>query len=485
MGAQRPRLLSLPEGVASLAAGRDAIEFAASLGVRLDDWQEWLVCQLLAERHDGSLASGVAVVIVPRQNGKNMVLAVVELYGLCIIGLRRQVHSAHLGDTAAEHMKLIKDLILDNDLDVEHGGYLQVYESNGKERVVNVETRGELSFNTRTKSTKRGTPPQRIVLDEALFLDEPALRAMVPALAAQSMDPETSPQVIVTSSAPLPESQVLHRLRRAGLNGGPRLFLAEWSCEVGCDITDRDNWYAANPGLGVRISEEFVADMEFAVVDADGFAIERLGVVFGEDGGNTELPEWASCFDGMSQMVGAAPVLAVDVSPDLKWTSIAVAGPRADGLGHIELVEHLPGTGDAVAMVAARIAGSQRASVHLDPRSPAGGLVPALQRTGVTVVEIGTTDLVRGCAELKHAVATGQLRHRGQAPLDAAVTGAAVRTVGDGWAWARRSSQVVISPLVAVTLAWHAWASMAPKRVRFISLDEVAKKLEEREKVNA
>lgn len=444
-------MLSLPAGIVNLEAGRDAVEFAGSLGLVLDDWQVWLVEQMLAERADGSLAAGVVVIIVPRQNGKNVVLAVVELYGLCVAGLRRQVHSAHLGDTAAEHMKFLKDLVLDNDLDVEHGGFVQVYESNGKERLVNVETRGELSFNTRTKSTKRGTPPQRIVLDEALFLDDQSLQAMVPALAAQSMNPETSPQVVVTSSAPLLESVVLHRLRRQAMAGGARTLFAEWSCVPGVDVTDREAWYASNPGLGVRIAEEYVADMELAVLPHDAFAVERLGVVVEEGVGSSELPGWTECLDAGSVRSGA-PVFAVDVAPDLSWTSIGVAARRADGLVHLELVEHLSGTGSAVDVLG-RIFDKHRVPVLVDPRSPAGGLIADLVRSGVGVVEVSTLDSVKACASLQQAVANGVVRHRGDGPLDAAVVNAAVRSSGDGWIWARRRSSVDISPLVAVTLA--------------------------------
>ena len=470
IGAQRPRSsgLHLPAGIGSVEAGRDAVEFAESLGIILDDWQSWLVECLLAERASGVLACPTGLVLVPRQNGKNVVLAAVELYGLCIAGLRRQVHSAHLTDTAAEHMKWLKDVILDNELDDDSGGYLHVYESNGKERIVNVETRGELSFNTRTKSTKRGASPQRIVFDEALFLTDEQFQAMTPSLAAQSMNVETYPQVILTSSAPLPESVLLNRLRAAGLSGAdPRMLVADWGCDVGCDVNDRDNWYAANPGLGIRIAEEFL-EAQLVRLTPEAFAVEHLGVVFGSDSAMSELPEWHDCLDAGSVRSGA-PAVAVDVAPDLSWSSIAVAAPREDGVTHLELVEHLPGTSAVVAVLAA-MSKAHGCAVHLDPRSPAGGLVADLAGAGVSVVEVGTLEAVKACAALKQAVATRSVRHRGQGPLDAAVAGASVRSVNDGWMWARRSSAVDISPLVAVTLAFHALRSTQVPVPSFVNL---------------
>ena len=49
---------------------------------------------------------------------------------------------------------------------------------------------------------------------------------------------------------------------------------------------------------------------------------------------------------------------------------------------------------------------------------------------------------------------SGQFSHYGQPELRAALEGAAKRTAEDGgWYWARRSTAVDISPLVAVSLA--------------------------------
>jgi phage terminase large subunit-like protein len=453
-GSQRPGKLHLPDGAVDFGAGRDAVEFAATIGIVLDDWQRWLVEQLLAERADGRLAASTGVILVPRQNGKNVVLAVIELYGLAVAGLRRQVHSAHLGDTAAEHMKWLKEIVED-EANADELGHLRVYESNGKERISNPLTHGELTFNTRTKSTKRGASPQRIVFDEALYLTDEQVQAMTPGLAAQSMNVATSPQVLLTSSAPLAESVTLHRFREVGLAGGdPRMLVADWGCDPDADVRDRDAWYRANPGLGVRISEEFL-ESQLGRLTTEGFAIEHLGVVYGSDMAS-ELPTWSQCCDPRSEIDGAPLAVAVDVAPDLSRASVAVAGRRADGVVHVELVEHLNGTGQAVAVLAAMWA-VHKVPVTLDARSAAGGLLAELRAAGVEVSEVGTLDVVKACAGLKQSVATLQVRHRGQGPLDAAVAGAAVRTVGEGWAWARRSSSVDISPLVAVTLA-HAGA---------------------------
>lgn len=457
IGAQRPRLSLIPETQVKSAAS-EAIALANSCGMMLDDWQEWCLGHMLGERADGSWSATQSVLIVPRQAGKSALFEVIELAGLFLFGESRIIHSAHLAKAAADHMARMVSLITANP---ELESLVKFYFANGKERIERTDTGATLEFVTRGQKTLRGGSPQRLVFDEALFLTDEQMQAMLPGLSAQSMSAEGSPQFMFGSSAPLAASSVLHRLRRHAMTGTAKaMFYAEWSCEQGVDPYDRDAWYSANPGMGIRISEEWVEQNELAVLSPEAFLIERLGVVFGEDATSSELPEWGACLDVGSQLVGV-PSFAVDVAPDLSWSSIGVAGERADGLTHLEVVQSLPGTAQTVDALIA-LWNAHRRPIALDPRSPAAGLLPGLVAAGVEVVEVGGVAASKACAALKQAVANGTVRHRGQGPLDVAVKGAAVRAEGDAWKWARRTSAVDISPLVAVTLALAACADGLP-----------------------
>jgi hypothetical protein len=445
----------LPQGAVSSAA-EEAFALAESCGLRLFDWQRWVVAGMLSEDAAGRWAAQQALLLVPRQNGKNSVLECVELSALFLFGEHRIIHTAHLAKTAADHMQRMVGLIKANP-DLER--LCQFYFANGKESIVRTDTGARLEFITRGKRAVRGGSPNRVVLDEALYLTEEQMQAILPALSAQSLNTEGAPQIIYTSSAPLPESTVLHRVRNAMLDGGmTNAFMAEWSCEAGCDAADRENWYASNPTLGLLIGEQWIAENELPVLSPEAFAVERLGVVFGGDGGDTELPEWGACLDTDSQMSGK-PSVAVDADPDGSWWSVAVAGQRADGRTHVELVERFTSSEDALAVLT-KMWGKWRAPVVIDSRASAGALVPGLLQARVQVVEISTADLLRACSSFRLLVREGRLRHRGQQPLDVAVAGAAVRSVGEGWAWSRKVSTVSVSPLVAATLAcWGAVAS--------------------------
>lgn len=450
VGAQRPRRHRLPAARVA-TAGPDACEYAESLGYELDDWQRWCVDGILSEDAAYRLCATICCLLVSRQNGKNVVLEVVELYCFFILGWRLIIHTAHRADTSAGHMARLKSVIEANP---ELSAICQVYESNGKERIERIDTGAEIKFYTRSKKIGRGGSPQLITLDEALYLTAEHMAALLPSMSAQSMNVD-APLLIYASSAPVAESRELHRIITAFADGSLDGWFADWGAEPGVDVTDRAVWYETNPGLGIRISEEWIATKELVMLDERAFAIERLGVVFEADMSPSELPGWPLCLDEESKRIGPLRV-AVEVAQDLTWSSIGVAGERADGLLHVELVEHLDGTKRTVEVLKAMHA-KHGVQVFLDPRSESAGLLQDLAEAGVPVVEIGPLEYMKACVQFRQMVVNGLLRHRGQEPLDVAVAGAAIRAVGEGWAWARRSSSVDISPLVAVTIA--AWAA--------------------------
>lgn len=459
VGAQRPRLQHLPPGQVS-SAGQDAVDFAASCGLVLDDWQAWCLDKMLGEDADGRALARTVLLLLPRQNGKNAVLEALELYAFFVLDEPRILHSAHLAKTAADHMLRMVALVRSNpELDeVTHA-----YFANGKEALQRRDTGARLEFITRGRKTARGGSPTRVIFDEALFLTDEQVQAMLPALSAQSMRADP-PQLVYTSSAPLPESTVLHRLRRMGMTGASSsLFFAEWSCEVGVDLRDRDAWYSANPGLGIRISEDFIADVELAQMSPEAFAVERLGVVLTDDGAHTHLPGWEACRAERSQLDKPPTSIAAAVGPGGQWSSVAVAGECADGVPFVEIVRREPGT----AWLAAELLAGCKAlgvPVVVDARSPTTGVIDELKRAGVQLTEVTTADYLRGCAALQDDVANGRLRHFGDQALDAAVVGADIRTVGEAWAWSQKASTVDVTPLIAATLALQARRAVAPAR---------------------
>ena len=96
-GSQLPRLYAAPPFVSS--SGQEAAELAAMAGLELDPWQRYVLDQGLGERVDGSWSAFEVAVNVPRQNGKNGILEMVELFFMAQLGLKI-LHTAHEVKTA-------------------------------------------------------------------------------------------------------------------------------------------------------------------------------------------------------------------------------------------------------------------------------------------------------------------------------------------------------------------------------------------------
>jgi hypothetical protein len=270
----------------------------------------------------------------------------------------------------------------------------------GDERVERTDTGAILEFITRGKKSSRGGSPNRVIFDEAMFLAEDQIQAMLPALSAQSMNDEGAPQMVYTSSAPIAESQVLHRLRNRAIDSSPaRMFFAEWSCDEDADIADRDNWYQANPGLGIRISQEWIEDNEFGTLSDHAFKVERLGIP--EDPAGDDqfgIENWADLAN-VDSSIADAQQWALAVAPDRGWASIGKAGRTSDGKLHVEWVEHRKGTGWIVERIA-HYFGIKAIPIRIHKTGPESAFIAPLREQGVDVVDAPIETLLGEDTEL-------------------------------------------------------------------------------------
>lgn len=456
VGAQLPTSFRLPKVVAS-SAGSEAIDLAASVGLILDPWQQWVLNGALSERQDGRWSAFECALIVPRQNGKNTILEALELAGLFLFDEELIIHSAHRFDTCQEHFIRLRQLIEESpDLDRKVD---KIITANGKE-AINLTNGHRIKFVARARGSGRGFSGSRIVLDEAFDLPARSVGAMIPAMSAKSLSGNV--QIWYTSSAPHATSAILHELRRRGLAGDEdRLFYAEWgNSDAGTELLDVDAWYRANPGLGIRISEEFVRDELRAMAAIPGeFRRERLGIPDLEAADERVwAPEvWRAVVDELAVPTGSLS-LSADATPDWSFSSLAVVGG-----GVAEVVDHRSGTDWVVPRVVELRARNLDivGPVAIDPAGPLGMKIPAFEAAGVDVLKVQGQEMVRACAGFYTAVSDRLIRVRFSQAVEDAVTGARTSPAGDGgWKWSRRDATVDVSPLVAVTLAWWAAAQV-------------------------
>lgn len=446
-----PRYFIAPSAKVSL--GPEVTAFTAKAGLEMDPWQADVLDAAMGLKAGGFWASRNVALLVPRQNGKGSILEARELFALFGGDERLIIHSAHRYDTSQLHFQRLLDLIEGNpDLD-RH--VQQVSKVIGKESITvkrEDSTRCKLQFKARTLSgSGRGFSCDLLILDEAFLLPEQALAAMLPTLSARR-----NPQIWYTSSAGTPDSKALWRIVNRGRAGELGTYI-EYGCELTADPTDRGNWEQANPGLPYGRPGWDALEDDFAVMLPEDFAREHLGIWDETVGGVINAQRWAAALDPGSQVADSV-AFAVDVTPDRSMTALAVAGARADGLVHVEVIDHRPGT----EWVAPRLLELQQRwwpeATVIDAGAPAGSLIPDLKLAGVHLAEATLREYAQACGQFYDAVVdSGTVRHIGQPELDQAVAAAAQRPLSDAWAWARKHAAGDISPLVAATLAYWGW----------------------------
>jgi hypothetical protein len=301
------------------------------------------------------------------------------------------------------------------------------------------------------------------VIDEAFAqVDDRLVQAFRPAMLTRPMA-----QLWIVSTAGTDESTFLRervedgRARvEAGERGGVAYF--EWSAPDDAAIDDPATWSAAMPALGSLIDLETIR-ADLAAMDEAEFA--RAYLNRWSPGGTPvfSLADWVACLDALSS-ASSAPAFGIDVSPDRSHASIAAAASRPDGRVHLELVDRRAGTDWLVDRVGELLERWAPTAVAVDPAGPAGSLVTDLSRLPRVppLVLVTGRQYAAACGALYDDVSTRRIAHRGQPALDDAVVAARRRSSGDAWSWARPSSGVDPSPLIAATLARWGW-STAPR----------------------
>lgn len=485
VGSRNPRIWSVPHAV-DYSIGEKAIELGELAGIKLLDWQADRVREALARDHLGRWAAFEVVWELPRQNGKNGGLEVVQLGKLFIVEEPLQIHSAHLADTSNEAFVRLQARIEDTPILAKR--VQAIHRTNGKEGIT-LRNGCRIKFKTRTAGGGRGLSAGTFYGDEAYNFPESAHGALFPVMSAQP-----NPQVYYTSSAvdqTMPGHEngvVLARLRERGIACAAdkeratreRLNYAGYSVDedelrANPELADDPRaWAQANPSLGYLISPAHVK-LERASMADQTFYVERLGVGNWPDtsGGEQVIgAEHVTATQDEGSTITGAMRLAVDVTPDRLHAAIGVAGFRADDLAHLEVVDHRAGTSWVVARVV-EIRKNQGIDtpVYLDDKGPAGSLAPDLVAAGVPVEPVSAAEHAKACGMLQDAFTgagavdeDGQpvrtVRHIGQPEFLSAIRGATKRPLSDAWAWNRKTSGGNIAPLVAVTLAYGALRSI-------------------------
>ena len=345
-GSQIPRICVEPERVAT--DGDDCLLLMDEYGYSLDEWQQNIINCWLGRGEDGSYSMTSAGLALPRQNGKNVCLEAREFYGLVING-EKILHTAHQVRTSKKSFRRLVQMFTDKRHPEIEDIVKHIRFTNGEE-AIELDNGGLIEFSARSRQAARGFDGiSLVVFDEAQELVDDQVEAIMATLSASTTGTR---QLIYTGTPPYPGCPgTVFRRRRAACLDDPGKHDAwhEWSIDTDnlgkIDISDKEHWFATNPALGVRLTEEFTEE-EFRSMSADGFARERLGwwapEITAQDDKALDAKSWEACKSSEPKPEAVKTAYGVKFSAD--GSMVCLCGAVVDENDHsrIALIDQQP-----------------------------------------------------------------------------------------------------------------------------------------------
>jgi len=448
--------------------GVDAGDLIAAYGFSLDPWQQLVLNSWLGLDAYGKYSTTSAGLSTPRQNGKNGILEAREFFGL-VIRAERILHTAHQVKTAKRSFRRLERLFTDRRHPEIMKMVKQIRRTNGEESI-ELTNGGMIEFSARSRQAARGFDGiGLVVFDEAQELTDDQLDAVMATLAASATGTR---QIIYTGTPPYPgcPGTVFRRRRDICLSApGPHDAWHEWGIEAKSveeiNADDVNLWYMANPGLGLRLSEEFTTE-ERRTMSPDGFARERLGwwspVLVEEAEKALDAAAWEACASAALKPDGKT-AYGVKFTADGSEVVLCGAVIPAEGPARISLIDRRP-SGYGIKWLADWLNErySRASCVVVDGRNGADVLVDRLQevwKAKDSVIRPRGRDVVASVGMLCNAVTERTLTwYKPQDALNEAALSAVKRPLPGGWAFGGPDA----APLEACALAL--WGAKTSKR---------------------
>lgn len=512
-GKTTPRVFTPPlrELTPETSHGFEVIEWARTfLGIVLFPWQQWLLIHALELLPDGRYRFKKIVVLVGRQNGKTTLMKVLVLWWMyrdslrvpdrlspndfLVLGLAQDAEKAEETweeivamtwppDDPSAYDKSIPALRRYTRTPVKRNG--------GK----SARTLWGATYKTKPPSKKstRGKSAARVLFDE--------LREQTNWKAWSSVSKTTNAiynsQLWGISSAGDTTAVVLAGLKKSGEEFidawqtlvGTRtltveefaedplhdmtLGLFEWSAEPGRDIREVDGLLQANPsvGYGEMLLDTILSD---ASTDEEGeFRTEvRCEWVTSRAETHIDVEAWDKLADASSEIPEGAEI-TVGIATDRDYTWISVAGYRADGVAHVELIAQRTGMLWAEAAVKSLTERFNIVAVAFQSvGDPAFDFLLPFTEAGFPVFEVKGPGIGSAAGRIKDRVRDKIVAHPEQPAVSMAVSGAVVRSLGEVRVWFPKGSATHSGPIVAISHALYALEAAPRPEVKRLSVYE-------------
>lgn len=435
--------------------GLSAAKLYAMTGRIAQEWQQLLLCDILAYNEDGLWVHTKFGYSVPRRNGKNEIVSIREMFGL--VKGEHILHTAHRTTTTHSAWERLLDLLEKAEIEVTSS-----YRAYGKEHI-EIAGGGKVEFRTRTSKGGLGEGFDLLIIDEAQeYQDdqESALKYVV--------SDSANPQTIFCGTPPTPVSSgtVFTKLRSAVLSGTTvNTGWAEWSVEEISDPRDRELWYETNPSMGSILTERKITD-EIGSDPVD-FNVQRLGLwIRYNQKSAISRAEWEELKVSVLPKLKGKLFVGIKYGHDGANVAMSVAVRTADKKIFVEAVDCRPvraGTEWIVSLLAAM----DVAQVVVDGANGQALLAEEMKEAKLHKPVLPTVkEVIAAHAAFEQGLASQQICHAGQPSLAQAASNCEKRAIGSNGGFGYRSIKdgVEIALLDSAVLAY--WACSKSKETK-------------------
>ncbi|MGC0364801.1 phage terminase large subunit-like protein [Rhodococcus sp. 27YEA15] len=455
-GRQEPHHLSVFDGLTD--RGDAAVLLASRVRKTQMPWQRDAMHAILSMSPDGLWTHPDCCIIVPRQNGKSLILVLRSLYGLFVLG-ERIIYTSQLWPTAEDAYKRLWSIIKSRPSLKKR--VVKNTCSQGK-GYIELDNGAKIVFCTRSNDSGRGFDEVDLVIyDEAYNLTE----GEIAALSFTQMASQNA-QTIYASSAvnqeQHPNGAVLAAVRSRGLAQEEGLYFAEWMAPESMPRDEESTWQYCNPSYGVIQKAPMIRKLMRGFSTPKGrksFDVEALGrgdwpveEVSVKWSLITES-EWLELHDPAPELVGPVAI-GIDRTMDRQWWVIAAAQRTSAGRIHVEIGYFRSGKTAAIVELVEKVMDAwDPCAVGTDGKSPAKTLELPLLDLGVELVKTTTNQIATSSDGLIDDAKAGVLSHSNQPVLNDSVEGAVKRDLPGGDWVPNKQGTAMVAPMLAVQIA--------------------------------
>lgn len=502
---QYPTFSNVPKYESDVSA-KEALALAKRCGYELLPYQSKVCVGSMGELADGTWSSPEVAIVLSRQNGKGVYGEVRCLAGIGIFEEKLIIWTSHQIPPALEAMQRILQAV--NNCDDLRREVKKIVNVNGQECIEfyglskrsRITEPRRIKFSARTKHAGRGfTKADLIVFDETYHLQVDQQAAIMPTqstMANSQILYLTSPPLDTATYGPLRTADatpglILFKLRKRAKAGDRFLAYYEWSldCDLDeverrdpdtgepvVDLDDRSIWFRMNPALGPVLQMKPI-EVERESMSDRSFARERCGAWPPEpiDPKSVEArlvnPKAWAAMRVQPFTRGETVVFGIDSTPSRSGTSIVAYWVNPiNGKDVVELVDYREGTAWLPGRMVELREKHNPMAFAFDAKSHIGAMLGELEAVGFKQPDpnFGPTwgdlyvsnleQLVAATTGALDSIKAGAVEHGGQREFSMAVSGLALRDVGEGQqAFSRKSSNTDISPINGWAIAKQCW----------------------------